>query len=158
MAMAAIYSRSKFTLIATDGDSDSGIAGIGHARTHHQPPLYLPSPINLTFTPEPAEWRGVLKGACVWSTRGWTYQESVLPRRKVCLTEAQAVFECVTHIVSEDGASTPSMYAASALRPQPWAPRYEAFNEHLARYRERRLTNKEDVYNAIEGVAEGGVR
>ena len=152
-AMAAIYSRSKFTLIATDGDSDSGIAGVGRARTHYQPPLHLHSQVNLTFTAEPAGWRDVLLGSCVWSTRGWTYQESVLPRRKVYLTEAQAFFECLGHTVSETGSKTPAMYSSSMLRPQPWAPRYEAFNEHLARYRERRLTNDEDVYHAIEGVA-----
>lgn len=152
-AMAAIYSCSKFALIVADGDSDSGIAGVGHARTYYQPPLSLPSPVNLTFAAEPAGWRDVLLGSCVWSTRGWTYQESVLPRRKVYLTEAQAFFECVTHIVSEDGSTQPAMYSASTLRPQPWAPRYEAFNEHLVRYRERKLTNKEDVYNAIDGIA-----
>ena len=35
-AMATIYSRAKFTIIATDGDSDTGIAGVGRDRFQAQ--------------------------------------------------------------------------------------------------------------------------
>ncbi|KAM7203222.1 Heterokaryon incompatibility protein (HET) domain containing protein, partial [Rhypophila sp. PSN 637] len=92
-AMATIYSLAKFALIITDGDSDSGIAGISRERAQVQMREQI---AGFAFIIEPTGWREIIGGASVWSTRGWTYQEAVLPQRKLYLSESQAFFECAT--------------------------------------------------------------
>jgi len=150
VAMAAIYWLAKFAIIVTDGDSDSGIAGIGHERAQQQ----ISDEISgFKFTNEPAGWREIISGSSVWSTRGWTYQEAILPRRKLYLTESQAVFECGEHIVGEDGSEQRAMHSPYGLKNEPWNPLVETFYEHLIAYRSRSLTNTSDIYNAIDGVA-----
>ncbi|KAK3357797.1 heterokaryon incompatibility protein-domain-containing protein [Lasiosphaeria hispida] len=149
-AMAAIYSLAKFALIITDGDSDSGIAGISRERTQTQMREQISG---FAFISEPADWREIIGGESVWSTRGWTYQEAVLPHRKLYLSESQAFFECATHVADECGAVQQAMYSPHGLNKQPWHHLYDTFYSHLARYRARSLTNPDDVYNAIDGVA-----
>ena len=149
-AMAAIYSLAKFALIITDGDSDSGIAGISRERTQTQMREQISG---FAFISEPAEWREIIGGGSVWSTRGWTYQEAILPHRKLYFSESQAFFECATHVADERGAVQQAMYSPHGLNGQPWHNLYYTFYTHLALYRGRSLTNPDDVYNAIDGVA-----
>ncbi|KAM7216087.1 Heterokaryon incompatibility protein (HET) domain containing protein [Rhypophila decipiens] len=149
-AMATIYSLAKFALIITDGDSDSGIAGISRERTQAQMCEQI---AGFDFISEPTQWREIIGGASVWSTRGWTYQEAILPQRKLYLSESQAFFECATKVVHEHGEIEQGMYSPHGLNNQPWHPRYVTFYRHLSKYRDRSLRNRADVYNAIDGIA-----
>ncbi|KAK4215757.1 heterokaryon incompatibility protein-domain-containing protein [Rhypophila decipiens] len=149
-AMATIYSLAKFALIITDGDSDSGIAGISRERTQGQMCEQI---AGFDFISDPTQWREIIGGASVWSTRGWTYQEAILPQRKLYLSESQAFFECATEVVHERGEIEQGMYSPHGLNTFPWNPRYVTFYSHLKKYRKRSLTNRADVYNAIDGIA-----
>jgi hypothetical protein len=148
--MAAIYSLAKFVIISTDGHSDSGIPGVSRDREQRQ----IRSTISaIDFINEVASWRGVTGGESSWSTRGWTYQEAVLGRRKIILSDAQVFFHCKEHSLSEDGSKQTGMYSTTALNSQPWNPSVHTFYSHLAEYRLRHLTVEADRYNAIDGVA-----
>jgi len=153
--MAAIYSLANFTIIVTDGDSDSGIAGISHGK--RQAPI-RDQISGFVFTTQPASWQEIAESASIWSTRGWTYQEAVLSPRQLYLTEAQAIFQCSTFITTEDGMtkeieSFPEAYKLPSSRLSSWEPVCINFYRHISRYRKRSLTNLSDVYNAIAGVA-----
>ncbi|KAK3324946.1 heterokaryon incompatibility protein-domain-containing protein [Apodospora peruviana] len=149
-AMATIYSLAKFALIITDGDSDSGIAGISRERTQAQMREQISG---FRFISEPAGWREIIGDGSVWSTRGWTYQEAVLPHRKLYLSESQAFFECATHVADERELLQQAMYSPHGLNNHHWNPLYYTFYSHLNGYRARSLTNPDDIYNAIDGVA-----
>ncbi|RYP22668.1 hypothetical protein DL765_001518 [Monosporascus sp. GIB2] len=88
--MGAIYQQAELTIIAAAGiDENHGLPGVGR-------------------TPRPSQWIAQLHGADViwtpdphysirsskWSTRGWTFQEGRLSRRRLAFTEDQVYFEC----------------------------------------------------------------
>ncbi|KAK1749815.1 heterokaryon incompatibility protein-domain-containing protein, partial [Echria macrotheca] len=149
-AMGAVYSLAKLVLLATDGHSDSGIAGVSHDRPQKQLSYQI---AGITFTNAPVGWREIINGSSAWSTRGWTYQEAILPTRKLYLTESQAFFECRRSVLSEDGSEEMAIYSPLGLRNQPWDPAVDVLYGHVSRYRARKLTNLSDIYNAIDGVA-----
>ncbi|RYO81239.1 hypothetical protein DL766_005330 [Monosporascus sp. MC13-8B] len=88
--MGAIYEQAELTIIAAAGiDENHGLPGVGR-------------------TPRPSQWIAQFHGADViwtpdphysirsskWSTRGWTFQEGLLSRRRLVFTEDQVYFEC----------------------------------------------------------------
>ncbi|RYP41416.1 hypothetical protein DL767_001054 [Monosporascus sp. MG133] len=88
--MGAIYEQAELTIIAAAGiDENHGLPGVGR-------------------TPRSSQWIAQLHGADVmwtpdphysirsskWSTRGWTFQEGLLSRRRLAFTEDQVYFEC----------------------------------------------------------------
>ncbi|RYP90280.1 hypothetical protein DL770_003576 [Monosporascus sp. CRB-9-2] len=91
--MGAIYEQAELTIIAAAGiDENHGLPGVG-------------------LTPRSSQWIAQLQGAGViwtmpdphdsirsskWSTRGWTFQEGLLSRRRLAFTEDQVYFECKT--------------------------------------------------------------
>ncbi|KAK0623967.1 heterokaryon incompatibility protein-domain-containing protein [Immersiella caudata] len=149
-AMAAIYWLAKVAIIVTDGDSDSGIAGVSRERNQLQSCADV---LGLELVNEAVNWRRIVSSSCVWSTRGWTYQEAILSWRKLYLTGSQTVFECRDHILSEDGSTEHAEFSLHGLRPQPYMSTVDLFYKHLRSYRTRSLTNQSDIYNAIDGVA-----
>ncbi|KAE8440938.1 hypothetical protein EG329_006177 [Mollisiaceae sp. DMI_Dod_QoI] len=150
VAMATIYSQAKFVIITTDGDSDSGISGVSHERSQTQIHDQISG---VKFINSVAGWREITGGSSIWSTRGWTYQEAILPRRKLFLTDSQAFFECGENVLDEDGLSQQALYSSNALHPESWEPLIDSFYSHLVSYRSRSLTVASDIYNAIDGVA-----
>ncbi|RYP75225.1 hypothetical protein DL771_002550 [Monosporascus sp. 5C6A] len=89
--MDAIYEQAELTIIAAAGiDENHGLPGVGR-------------------TPRSPQWIAQLHGASViwtppdphnsirsskWSTRGWTFQEGLLSRRRLAFTKDQVYFEC----------------------------------------------------------------
>ncbi|KAM7190115.1 HET domain containing protein [Naviculisporaceae sp. PSN 640] len=93
--MDLIYGCASLTLVAMAGsDSNAGLVGVTKPRTSqlketihdkegHKYEFY-------TIPPGPlAE-----KDASVWDSRAWTFQESLLSRRKLCFTGTQMYFQC----------------------------------------------------------------
>lgn len=94
--MDLIYKCADVTVIAAAGhDCDYGIPGISFHRKHLLNPFMLdtgPSTLPLTFGifPDPKEqWH---RGS--WHTRGWTFQEALLSRRRLVFSEQKMHFEC----------------------------------------------------------------
>lgn len=77
-AMGDIFASAQVVLIASSsGNMHAGISGVSNSRQTEQWRL---SSSNLDLVRLPRLDEGI-KG-CQWSTRAWTYQEAVLPRRK----------------------------------------------------------------------------
>ena len=96
--MSTIYGCAIVVIIAMHGkDANCGLAGISASRG-----IQVTETINgctLFTTPSTLQWE-ILR--CVWSTRAWTKQEDLLPRRKIHFTSSQVIFSCRGGQVDED--------------------------------------------------------
>ncbi|KAG4439743.1 hypothetical protein IFR05_004765 [Cadophora sp. M221] len=90
--MTTIYEAAEFTIVAAAGSGAShGLPGIRSTPRNPQPKYFLDSGSLLLSTfPDPR--RDVLESAH-W-TRGWTYQEGILSKRRIVFTESQVYWEC----------------------------------------------------------------
>lgn len=110
-----------------------------------------------------------------WATRGWTFQEGILSRRCLYLTDRQAYFRCVRDVRCEDVVTETAEGDSAAVRRHPpmaekidvnfeclLSPRFvesisktDSFSEYcgIARsYSRRQLTVPSDVLIAFAGV------
>ncbi|KAJ5645602.1 heterokaryon incompatibility [Penicillium longicatenatum] len=149
-SMAAIYSSAAFVIISTDGDMHDGIPGVSSERAQKQIQCQLSGIELINMVPR---WREITGGSSVWSTRGWTYQEGILGRRKLYFSSSQSFFECDKSVLDEDGTWQEALYSSNGLHPQVWQPLVDSFYNHVWNYSERHLGSQYDIYNAIEGVA-----
>ncbi|KAF7934292.1 uncharacterized protein EAE97_008652 [Botrytis byssoidea] len=89
--MDKIYSQSNLTIIATTAKCPSeGLPGVTKPRIPVQKFLQMNS-VHL------AQWVSNIKHEIknsVWNTRGWTFQEALLSRRRLVFTETQCYFQC----------------------------------------------------------------
>ncbi|KAJ4857180.1 heterokaryon incompatibility protein (HET) domain-containing protein [Trichoderma breve] len=112
--MGAIYSNAEVTIIAAAGqDENYGLSGDPQA---------------------------AIKSS-KWSTRGWTFQEAVLSRRRLVFTEQQVYFELHIDDRSKSHQDGPN----------------EVFGRYLSNveeYSTRKLTYAEDSLNAFRGIAQ----
>lgn len=90
--MAAIYQNAEFTIIAAAGSgANHGLPGVGTTtRREPQPKVRL----GRTVLASPLENCREDIYQSTWWTRGWTYQEGVLARRRIVFTGRQAYWEC----------------------------------------------------------------
>ncbi|EAT92072.1 hypothetical protein SNOG_00577 [Parastagonospora nodorum SN15] len=104
---------------------------------------------------------------CRWSTRGWTYQENLLSKRRLVFTESQVYFQCWNMHCSE---STPlrleQAHTKDLIRFKnsihtlcvfPQKSIRKTSNEVVARiqeYLDRRFSQESDALNAFLGVYE----
>jgi Heterokaryon incompatibility protein (HET) len=89
--MDAIYKRAEITIIAAAGDNEScGLPGVGTNPQRPQPAAKVGNFRVISSVAHPHHTIAFSK----WSTRGWTYQEAVLSRRRLVFTEDQTYFEC----------------------------------------------------------------
>ncbi|OAG15170.1 HET-domain-containing protein, partial [Alternaria alternata] len=91
--MDAIYKNSELTIIGAAGQDESyGLPGVGARGRRHQFVAKLDG-ATLFWNPiDPHE----LISLSHWSTRGWTFQEALLSRRRLVFTEDQVYFQCNT--------------------------------------------------------------
>lgn len=91
----------------------------------------------------------------MWETRGWTYQEATLGRRRLYLTSLTAFFECQHSVSHEDLYNSDygtQNWSSPALTLPEDRSRFEAFCRHVENYTSRSLTYRSDTYNAFNGV------
>ena len=90
--MDLIYSGAQMTIIAAAGqDPHHGLPGVGGTlRKKKQPHLKFGdyTIISTLSHPKPLVERSK------WASRGWTYQEGLLSKRRLIFTEQQVFFEC----------------------------------------------------------------
>ncbi|KAK6065174.1 tol protein [Seiridium cupressi] len=88
--MDIIYQNACATLVAAGGDASHGLPGIGNVSRIKQTSVQLG---NITlFTTLPHSHTLIKRSS--WMTRGWTYQEAILSRRRIFFTDEQVYFEC----------------------------------------------------------------
>lgn len=150
-AMSDVYTSARLVLIAAYGNNmDFGIYGISCPRPvvqHHEDISGL-RVTNILREPEDDP-------LALWHTRGWTYQEAVLARRRLFFTNVRAYFECGQSTCHEDAYNTetdPNEFTSYELLMEEDSSRFEAFARHLRNYTSRSLSYQLDVYNAITGI------
>jgi len=90
--MDLIYNLSEVTIINAAGEgTQAGLAGVGKPRsTIRQPQARIGSRLLISSTKHPT----LDIRQSVWWSRGWTYQEGVLTRRRIVFTRRQVYYEC----------------------------------------------------------------
>ncbi len=96
--MAAIYQNAEFTIIAAAGSGAShGLPGVGLTKRRPQPKIRMGETVLASIL----ENRRQDIYQSTWRTRGWTYQEGVLARRRIVFTEGQVYWECASMVTWE---------------------------------------------------------
>ncbi|KAK3490301.1 heterokaryon incompatibility protein-domain-containing protein [Neurospora hispaniola] len=89
--MDRIYSCSVLTIIAAAGDGpEYGLPGVSSRHRTEQLSVQVTEGISLVFYEMPR----VSFGTSKWNTRGWTYQEALLSRRRLVFTDGMTYFQC----------------------------------------------------------------
>jgi hypothetical protein len=159
-SMDLIYRNAQFTIIAASGkDASFGISGVSET-----PRLACPEIIvgnrKLTYAlPNPTH----LLSKSKWASRGWTYQEALLSRRRLIFTDQGVYFECQTTRYCEALDWRPTSLAAldrnlTAIRPSDLI---KIPTDHLNRwtiydrifeYSKRDLSFDSDALNGFLGI------
>ncbi|KAJ9641894.1 hypothetical protein H2201_003718 [Coniosporium apollinis] len=89
--MDLIYRNSGITIIAIAGETPSyGLPGVGRRNRTYQPRARVGKHLLVSALQD--SWI-TIEGS-LWSTRGWTYQEALLFRRRLVFTDQQVYLEC----------------------------------------------------------------
>lgn len=164
--MELIYGSSVFTVFAAGGTSaHDPLPGI---RPGTRDPKQQIAKIQGLHLAVPLVLPREAIASSVWNTRGWTYQELMLSRRRIFLTPYHVHFECVKDTWSEDiiaerinlpWTSHPLTFSGAGgfTFPRaipPWIrPLYIGHYMSIVRqYTQRRLTVESDIVDAITAL------
>ncbi|EON68797.1 hypothetical protein W97_08055 [Coniosporium apollinis CBS 100218] len=95
--------------------------------------------------------------ASAWNTRGWTFQERLLSRRCLCITDYQVYFVCGQDTLAEEGdvgdsAIHPVHIKSPHLAAGVVVISLEDYFACVSNYTARSLSYKTDILNAFYGV------
>lgn len=91
--MNSIYQNAALTIISAAGiDENNGLPGVGSNPRARQLAVQSQGTTVLQVPRDPQ----TSIASSTWSTRGWTFQEALLSRRRLVFTDAQVYFECNT--------------------------------------------------------------
>lgn len=133
--MGNIYSNSKLTIIAACCEDPSwGLPGVASRRRKKQPSAQVGahSLVSIYFDV------GQELRHSVWNTRGWTYQEALLSKRRLVFGESQTYFQCS------------KMYRYEAIAVKPCQPRTNTDLRCENDYFE--MNNPTEVIFPVEGI------
>ncbi|KAJ5510453.1 Heterokaryon incompatibility [Penicillium expansum] len=171
-AMDIIYGQSTFAIINAAADKvSSGIPGIDAASPRLTQDVFEVNGTWLTVSLDPPHrpFEGYLQNSR-WYTRGWTYQECLLPRRCLIFTQEQAYWQCLGASWCEDGSweqnprELPIMYrhclGRTSLSQETMRSLFGDTSIHwsgiytmaLEQYLQRQLTSEGDRLDAFTGV------
>lgn len=89
--MDSIYENAVITLVAAAGsDAESGLPGAGSTPREASPAVQI-GKLQVAGTKPHPYWEIPQSR---WATRGWTFQEEVVSRRRLVFTNSQVYFEC----------------------------------------------------------------
>lgn len=168
--MNFVYHGAEVTIIDAAGEESSfGLPGMGQRFRKRPPAIKVQGHILTTIPPEPSREIKSSK----WATRGWTYQEGLLSRRRLFFTQHEVSFECGSTLAREAITVPPILSKFSTrlrntrdnrdrLQPSSWLfPLGGVINmeeddlgvhQRLSEYAPRQLTYELDALNAMLGV------
>ena len=158
MAMDAIYQGAAMTIVAAVDDTNShpGLPGVSQ-----HPRMSAVYDQMRNFEIEPMLLRENINAAIShsrWNTRAWTFQERLLSRRILLLTEYQSYFLCGQSAYQEDMGviDTPSPFIRSTLRNDlttiTQITNLSRYFDCVDEYTSRQLSYDLDILNAFAGV------
>ncbi|KAF5853643.1 hypothetical protein GGP41_002124 [Bipolaris sorokiniana] len=161
--MDCIYSQAQLTIVATDPNPSKGLPGVGSRARNKQQSLPLGN-IELIKTYHTDE--AILRST--WATRGWTFQEGYLSRRKLIFTENEAVYLCddmyCQESIRKDISTRPTGQrqglagaAMDGICPMSTNERkgQVKLDDLLNEYNSRDLSYQSDALNACQGILRG---
>lgn len=146
-SMGMIYSCALLTICATAGDNaDYGLPGVlSRPRAQVRPRTFA-------FGVEIIPVRPIDRST--WSSRGWTYQEMVLSRRRLMFNHEEVFFECNQGAAAEVSTPLESPMPDLSLDGLRSSTKINNYMIHVRKYAERNLSYKSDVFNAFAGVCD----
>ncbi|KAH8799779.1 heterokaryon incompatibility protein-domain-containing protein [Xylogone sp. PMI_703] len=172
--MHLIYECATVTIVALSGkNSNCGIRGVSNESPRvYQCCEYIKGCEFFTVPPTPSAERDI----SVWDSRAWTFQEALISRRVLFLSENQASFDCWGFSVSDSNdadTDTPKVKPSGSFmdhiaklmefatgrsqQPESESPTYRPaplhiLNGMLSSYTRRHMTKEEDSLNAFLGI------
>jgi hypothetical protein len=153
--MSAIFHNAQVTIIAADSETaDSGIRGIpgtSGSRSFHQNIIEMTPRVKLLMHPENYSFSK-------WHTRGWTFQEGVVSRRRLIFHNETVQWECGCTTWHEYSHFSGKGYIQAQILPRgPPTPEniqgvLNRFASMVSNYNDRDLTYQEDVIPAFSGI------
>ena len=167
--MDRVYGRAALTVIAAAGTSvRTGLPGIKPASRTINQHVECVQGLHLAIPLPP------LAGAVtesIWNTRGWTFQEAILSRRRLYFTKHQIYFACEQDIWCEDlvaesktlpGSYHPMSYSEinSSFVSYPGAStmNFKVYEDAIEKYTQRHLTVDSDIIAAITALTNAMTR
>ncbi|KAH6621768.1 heterokaryon incompatibility protein-domain-containing protein [Boeremia exigua] len=151
--MGVIYQGAAVTIIAAAGvGPHAGLPGIGET------PLIEEDVMSINGKPHAAFPNPRLEiSEATWSTRGWTYQEMLLSRRRLVFTPSQLYFQCNdmhcgNFMLARFAEATGSSAPARAFPQMQNASAENYIFDRLQEYYIRRLSYPSDIVKAFMGV------
>lgn len=158
--MDLIYANARLTIIAAAGENpDYGLPGVRGTFRNSQPSLKV-THFMVSTLPHP-RWS---VGHSKWASRGWTYQEGLLSKRRLVFTNEQALYECngmncveslilplnKLHIKSTKAfkENTPK---GSFMHKTPGKKPWQVMS-YIAEFSKRDLSFPKDAINAMQGI------
>ncbi|RGP76449.1 hypothetical protein FLONG3_5336 [Fusarium longipes] len=165
--MHLVYANAEVTLIAAAGkDSSAGLPGVPGRPRKQQIDAFIQGHALVTIPPDPSLH---IQSRSTWATRGWTYQEGLLARRRLYFSEFEMSYEC-RHMLCREAIRLPrgleqriSGHKPRFMEPfwmyQPYAiPGMDSSGtglglfELLEAYSKRKLSLPSDALNAMLGI------
>ncbi|KAH7130515.1 heterokaryon incompatibility protein-domain-containing protein [Dendryphion nanum] len=162
--MNAVYANADITIVAVAGeDSSFGLPGAGKRTRISLPYMLAQGHLLSVIPPDPSREIRSSK----WSTRGWTYQEGLLSRRRLFLTEYEVSYDCSkslcretialpAHIEQRPHGVEQQLHESSWMFPNAHitlAPdSIIRLFDRLSEYTARQLSRESDVLNAMLGI------
>ena len=160
--MDNIYQGAYLTIVAAAGkDSTYGLPGVTWRPRREQ--LYVNTGSFALVGSLPTAHEVARNST--WATRGWTYQEAVLPRRLLIFTDYQAHLVCPAQIWCEDKAFSRGSTKTVSHESLPVLSQIFEFNRyrrgnpdlrdafrHFEQFSKRALTCEGDALDAIRGL------
>ncbi|CVL11961.1 hypothetical protein FPRO06_07817 [Fusarium proliferatum] len=105
--MRRIYSNADLTIVAAAGkDANYGLPGVGERPKRHPPTLKVGSVTARVVPLLPSK----SIPSSTWASRGWTFEEAFLSRRRLVFLEDQLYFECNLGHACERIVTSPETY------------------------------------------------
>ena len=160
--MDLIYRGAKLTIIAAAGEDPSfGLPGVSSTKRTPQPMLQVKGNLLISSLPDPSAELSSSK----WASRGWTYQEGLLSRRRLVFTRSQVLFQCMNMHCWET-ISTPlhilhakyvkrfrdCISGCRAFPPKGIGKSLTDVVRRIGEYSQKDLSFENDALNAVLGV------
>jgi hypothetical protein len=159
--MDCVYRSAEITIIAAAGhDPTYGLPGIGSAMRVPQKIVQINAGMLITTLPD---GKFAIEES-LWNTRGWTYQEAILSRRRLVFTRHQVYFQCngmhccesidkpldILHVKTQQKMRAwngDGPFVATGIGSHPWE-----ILHRIAEFSKRELSYDSDVLNAMTGI------
>ncbi|KAJ8127514.1 hypothetical protein O1611_g6120 [Lasiodiplodia mahajangana] len=154
--MDEIYQGAEIVIIAASGDDPAlGLPGVSRKRSVSQPRFTTTTHTLVSLMSYPLNQILTSK----WATRGWTYQEGILAKRRLFFTDQQVYFECGVYSCLETlcqplmhpPEGVPSIRVTDVV-PDVRSAGTMVTSYYLKEYSKRQLSYDSDALNAFRGI------